>query len=106
MRAKQINKSIILKITNDKVSFSYNSIKFGIKIKDRFQTEEISAMLSYLNEHSKYDNLAVEKLIDEAYCIDTYRPCYATLVTKFIRGKYRIFIHITLEGKAKPKYRY
>ena len=104
LRAKQINKSIILKITNNKVSFSYNSIKFGIKIKDRFQTEEILAMLSYLNEPSKYNNLAVEKLIEEAYCIDTYRPCYATLVTKFIRGKYRIFIHITLEGKAKPKY--
>ena len=87
-------------IKSDIVSFR----KFGIEIKDRFQTEEITSMLSYLNEPSKYDNFAVKTLIDEAYCIDTYRPCYATLVPKYIRGKYRIYIHITLEGKAKPKY--
>ena len=33
-----------------------------------------------------------------------YRPCYATLVSKVIRGKYRIYLHLTIEGKAKPKY--
>ena len=42
--------------------------------------------------------------MEEAYCIDTYRPCYATLVPKIIRGKYRVYLHLTIEGKAKPKY--
>ncbi len=47
---------------------------------------------------------AINKFLDKAYCIDTYRPCYATLVPKFIRGKYRVYLHLTIEGKAKPKY--
>ena len=28
----------------------------------------------------------------------------ATLVPKMIRGKYRVYLHLTIEGKAKPKY--
>ena len=47
---------------------------------------------------------AVNTLIEEACCIDTYRPCYATLVPRLIRGKYRVYLHLTIEGKAKSKY--
>ena len=36
--------------------------------------------------------------------MDTYRPCYAMLVPKIIRGKYRVYLHLAIEGKAKPKY--
>ena len=43
-------------------------------------------------------------LQNEACCISTYRPCYATLVPKLIRGKYRLYLHLVIEGKAKPKY--
>ena len=51
------------------------------------------------------DKQAIETLQEEAYCIDTFRPCYATLVPQYIRGRWRIFIHIAIEGKAKRKYR-
>lgn len=27
-----------------------------------------------------------------------------TLVPRLIRGKYRVYLHLTIEGKAKPKY--
>ncbi|MBV3379387.1 transposase, partial [Catenibacterium mitsuokai] len=30
--------------------------------------------------------------------------CYATLVPRMIRGKYRVYLHLTIEGKAKRKY--
>lgn len=104
LRAKQIDRGIALNFVDDKLMFSYEKRKFGIKGKDRFQAEELTSMLDYLAEPYKYDNLALETLIKESRCIDTYRPCYATLVPKYIRGKYRIYLHITLEGKAKPKY--
>ena len=60
--------------------------------------------MDYLAEPEIMNNKAVQTLMDEAYCIDTYRPCYATLVPKMIRGKYRVYLHLTIEGKAKPKY--
>lgn len=77
---------------------------FGIQVNDRFQQDEVDAVLTYLAESEIVDNKAVNTLMEDAYCIDTYRPCYATLVPKMIRGRYRIYLHLTIEGKAKPKY--
>ena len=77
---------------------------FGIKVNDRFQQDEVDAVLSYLAESEILDDRAVNTLIKDGYCIDTYRPCYATLVPRMIRGKYRVYLHLTIEGKAKPKY--
>ena len=36
--------------------------------------------------------------------LDTYRPCYASLKCEEIRGRLRVFIHLTIEGKAKRKF--
>ena len=69
-----------------------------------FQSDEVNAVLSYLENPDKMDADAVNTLIEEACCIDTYRPCYATLVPRLIEGKYRVYLHLTIEGKAKPKY--
>ena len=104
IRAKQINRGIPMCVKDNKLQFKLGKSTFGIKIKDRFQTDEINAMLSYLAEPEITDKKAIQVLLNEAYCIDTYRPCYATLVPKLIRGKYRIYLHVTIEGKAKPKY--
>ncbi|MBQ7428413.1 hypothetical protein [Butyrivibrio sp.] len=104
IRAKQINRGIPMSVKNNKVQFKLGKTTFGLQINDRFQTDEINAVLSYLAEPEITDAKAVDTLLDEAYCIDTYRPCYATLVPKIIRGKYRVYLHLTIEGKAKPKY--
>lgn len=104
IRAKQINRGIPISIKDNKVQFKLGKIVFGLQINDRFQTDEINAILSYLAEPEIVDSKAVNILLDEAYCMDTYRPCYATLVPKLIRGKYRLYLHLTIEGKAKPKY--
>ena len=87
-----------------KLRFKLRKMQFGIQVNDRFQSDEVNAVLSYLENPDKMDADAVNTLIEEACCIDTYRPCYATLVPKFIRGKYRVYLHLTIEGKAKPKY--
>ena len=59
---------------------------FGIQVNDRFQQDEVDAVLSYLAESEILDDRAVNTLIQDGYCIDTYRPCYATLVPRMIRG--------------------
>ena len=104
IRAKQINRGIPMSVKDNQLQFKLGKSVFGIKINDRFQTDEVNAVLSYLAEPEIVDNKAIQTLLDEAYCIDTYRPCYATLVPKLIRGKYRVYLHLTIEGKAKPKY--
>ena len=104
IRAKQINRGIPMMIEDNKLKFKLNGNVFGIQVKDKFQTDEVNAILNYLNEPEMTDNKAIQILADEAYCISTYKPCYVTLVPKMIRGKYRVYLHLTLEGKAKPKY--
>ena len=47
-------------------------------MKDRFQTDEINAILSYLAEPEIMNHKAIQAFLNETYCIDTYRPCYAT----------------------------
>lgn len=104
IRAKQINRGIPISVKNDTLQFKLGKSVFGIKVTDKFQTDEVNAVLSYLAEPELMDAKAVDTLLEEAYCINTYRPCYATLVPKIIRGKYRVYLHLTIEGKAKPKF--
>lgn len=104
IRAKQINRGIPISVKDNTLQFKLGKTVFGIKVTDRFQTDEVNAVLSYLAKPELMDAKAVETLLEEAYCIDTYRPCYATLVPKIIRGKYRVYLHLTIEGKAKSKY--
>ena len=104
IRAKQINRGIPMSVKENQLQFKFGKKSFGIQIRDRFQKEEVDAILSYLANPEIIDDRAVQTLVSESYYISTYRPCYATLVPKFIRGKYRVYLHLTIEGKAKPKY--
>ena len=104
IRAKQINRGIPMFVKDGELQFKLGKIAFGIKVNDRFQADEVNAVLDYLTEPEVTDNNAIQTFLDEAYCIDTYRPCYVSLVPKMIRGRYRIYLHLTIEGKAKPKY--
>ena len=104
IRAKQRNRGIPISVKSDKLYFKLGKQTFGIPVKDRFQNDEVHAVLSYLAEPEIMDRKAVETLMEEACCISTYRPCYATLVPKRIRGKYRVYLHLTIEGKAVLKY--
>ena len=104
IRAKQINRGIPISVKENQLQFKLGKSTFGIQVKDRFQFDEVQAVLDYLAEPEIIDKKAIQTFVDEKYCINTYRPCYATLVPKLIRGKYRVYLHLTIEGKAKPKY--
>ena len=93
-----------MSVKDDRLQFKLGKTVFGIQVNDRFQQDEVDDILTYLTESEIVDHKAVNTLIEDTYCIDTYRPCYATLVPKIIRGKYRVYLHLTIEGRAKPKY--
>ena len=103
IRAKQINRGIPISVKKNRLQFKLGKTTFGIQADDRFLADEVKAVFAYLAEPEIMDKKAVNTLIEDAHCIDTYRPCYATLVSKMIRGKYRVYLHLTIEGKAKPK---
>ena len=104
IRAKQINRGIPISVEDNQLQFKLGKCSFGIQAEDRFQTDEVNAVSDYLSEPEARDSITIQTFSDEAYCIDTYRPCYAALVPKLIRGKYRVYLHLTVEGKAKPKF--
>ncbi len=104
IRAKQINRGIPMSVKDNRLQFRIGKNICGIQINDRFQQDEVDAVLSYLANSEMIDDKAAYTFAEDAYCIDTYRPCYATFVPKLIRGKCRVYLHLTIEGKAKPKY--
>ena len=104
IRAKQINRGIVISSVNNRLQFKFNGVKFGVFLKDRFENDEAKAIVNYLAEPDVKDKLAIETLHEEGICISTYRPCYATLVCKKIRGKLRVYVHVTIEGLSKTKY--
>ena len=108
IRAKQINRTITVKVKDESLYFSHRfrekQMTIRISSPDRFQTEETAAVMHYLEAPEAEDRKAVQTLSGERVCIDTFRPCYVSFICKTIRGKLRVYIHLTIEGHAKPKY--
>ena len=77
---------------------------FSPIVSDRFEEEEVLAMLSYLLNPDSADENAVNLFNESGTIMDTYRPCYASLKCEEIRGRLRVLIHLTIEGKAKSKF--
>ena len=104
LRAKEIVRTITVKNIDGKLVFSCDGITFSPIIKDRFHQDEVDAVLHYLENPSAVDEEAVRVFQESGDVTDTYRPCYAALKCEKIRGKHRVVIHLTIEGKAKPKF--
>lgn len=71
---------------------------------DRFAEDEANAVCRYLENPDVIDKAAVDLYEKTGELLDTYRPCYVSLVIREIRGELRIFAHITIEGVAKTKF--
>jgi len=106
IRAKQPNRGIVLSVKEGKLYFKCSDIGiFTYKQPDKFQSDEITAVLKYLESPGLNDEVAVNKMLETGEIADTFRPCYASLVCKKIRGRLRVYIHLTIEGKALPKFK-
>lgn len=113
IRAKQINRAITIKVKDSCLCFCMNNkikpvgqFTALINPKDVFECDEISRIIQYLNNPDEIENRAVQIYHSTGICLDTYRPCYAALKCEIIRGKLRVFIHITVDGLPAPKYRF
>lgn len=108
IRAKQINRGIVLYVADGKLYFKCSDIgneKFTTKILDKFQQDEVNRLLDYLASPEQKDEMAVSAMMETGEITDTFRPCYGALVCKKIRGKLRVYMHLTIEGHAAPKYK-
>lgn len=123
IRAKQRNRGIVIKADENGLYFKIGDITFRplmqkpkrtktrsgrpIDVKENFDIfaeSEIEAICNYLCNAKAADKAALEAYNKKKILVDTYRPCFASLVCKEIRGKMRVYVHITIEGVAMPKY--
>ena len=81
-------------------------LRFGLRYKqdDRFVQDELSRVIYFL-KHPEMELSAACRWKSTGTPQDTFRPCYAALSCERIRGKYRVFVHITIEGKPCDKFR-
>ena len=104
LQAKQFNREIVFKIDKENnLYFKWNDLNLYPLIKDNFQQREINNIIYYLQNSKLIDNIALVEYQNNNKIIDTFRPCYATIIVKIIRNKLRIFINLTIEGKVLSK---
>lgn len=108
IRAKQPNRGIVITVKDGRLWFSCSAIgkeSFTNLPPDKFQSDELAAVLRYLEAPKVNDKAAVGAMLENGKITDTYRPCFASLVCKEIRGRLRVYIHLTIEGRPLPKYK-
>ena len=87
--------------TTLKKRYSFSVI---VKPKDRFVQDEVANIVAYLQHPEEIEKSAIKHWKESGDPQDIYRPCYVSLSCEIIRGKLRVFCHITVEGKPCEKY--
>ena len=106
IRAKQSTRGLVIDSSQSGLIVKYGKVTIPCKYKakDLWLWDEEKAILAYLEESEIQDAHAVDQM-SKGIIMDTYRPCFASLVCKKIRGRLRVYVHITVEGKAISKRR-
>ena len=106
IRAKQSTRGLVIDSSQSGLIVKYGKVAIPCKYKakDLWLWDEEKAILAYLAEPELQDAHAVDQM-SKGIITDTYRPCFASLVCKKIRGRLRVYVHITVEGKAISKRR-
>ena len=121
--AKQANRGIVISADDDGIKLKIGEIELRPIINkakhtktrkgnitqvhephDIFAESEVEAVLNYLSNPEVIDKTALDLYNKKGIVMDTFRPCFASISFKEIRGKTRVYIHITIEGISKPKY--
>ena len=106
IRAKQSTRGLVIDSSQSGLIVKYGKVAIlcKYKAKDLWLQDEEKAILAYLEGPEIQDAHAVDQM-SKGIITDTYRPCFASLVCKKIRGRLRVYVHITVEGKAISKRR-
>lgn len=107
LRSKQYNNAILFKVKEGDLFFTFNRKTFGYlhRKEDTFQQEEVAAIVNWLENKETIERNAGLDYVFYRKKTNTHRPCFATFVFKEIRGKIRVYVHITVEGPAFAKKR-
>ena len=105
MRAKQIERGISVVLKNNRVWFRIEGLSFTFKDNDDFIRREMMMVSKYLADAERINAMALETFKTTGVAMDTFKPCYVTIVPKEIRGRLRIFLHLAVEGAALCKER-
>ena len=71
IRAKQTKCGIVLKYTEHDLMFKLRNIRFGVNIKDRYEQEEVDAILYYLKNAEFMDSIAANTYKETDICVST-----------------------------------
>ena len=114
IRAKQINRGISMSVKDNELKFKLKGNVFGIQVKDRFQTDEVCAVLEYLSRSEIINDKAINKFLDKAYIVlkcsgKSYTTTasvsgYWKIDTKKPLGRNRIEMKVYKKGKVIAKY--
>ena len=104
IQSKIINSKILFKLNEkNELYFKWNNLELKPLIKDKFQQNTINSIIEYLKKPLEIDKKAVDYYLKYNQVLDICRPCYAIIIPKFIRNRYRIFIQIMIDGKPSAK---
>lgn len=76
-----------------------------IKNDDLFLQDEYARLYYYLRNVKELENIAITEYIKNKKIIDIHKICYFSIKCEMIRGKKRIFLMPTVEGKPCTKKR-
>ena len=104
IQSKIISREILFKLNkNNEIYFKWNNLELKPFIKDEFQQNAINSIIEYLKNPSEIDEKIVDYYLKYNQILNINRPCYAIIIPKFIRNRYRIFIQIMIDGKPSAK---
>ena len=105
IRARQDNRGIVIKLVKGELRFSIKGLcDFGVKIPkdDIFLQEEYQALVRYLSDPSAEEKQVLH-FMETKEVVPVFRPCYAAIKCETIRGKLRVYVHVTIADEALPK---
>ena len=81
----------------------WECVKLIVKKNDSFAKNELACIESFVSDPS-IEEKAVAIFSETGIPQNTYRPCFVALKCVTIRGRLRVYAHITVEGDPVPKY--
>lgn len=106
IRAKQIERGITLSFVDGVPRCKMGAIDdFALIVKknDSFAKNELACIEAFVSD-LETEKKAVAIFSKTGIPQNTYRPCFVALKCVTIRGKLRVYAHITVEGDPVPKY--
>ena len=106
IRAKQIERGLTLSFVDGVPRCKMGGIDaftLAVKKNDSFVKNELACIEAFVSD-LETEKKAVAIFSKTGIPQNTYRPCFVALKCVTIRGRLRVYAHITIEGDPVPKY--